>query len=178
MDERKLDRAIDTVAEGMMAREPGRTLSFEVMTRVRGETRSAPARFVWITAAATFVLLCALAIVLLNRGPAAVVPAPPSASPPPPLAAAQPLVIAVAPVPAVQEIAPRLRTIKVGASTARGVASTVQVPPNDDSAIEPIEMQPIVLSTIELPQLEREMTLIDTINVEALTIEPLTASND
>ena len=35
MDERELDRAIDAAAGGMMAREPSRSLGYNVMARVR-----------------------------------------------------------------------------------------------------------------------------------------------
>jgi hypothetical protein len=34
------------------------------------------------------------------------------------------------------------------------------------------------LSSINVPQLERETTAVDALNVEPLTIEPLAASND
>jgi hypothetical protein len=35
-----------------------------------------------------------------------------------------------------------------------------------------------VLSSIDVPQLERETTAIDALKVEPLTIEPLATSND
>jgi hypothetical protein len=34
------------------------------------------------------------------------------------------------------------------------------------------------MTAIDVPQLERETTLIDAITIEPLTIEPLSASND
>ena len=51
MDERELDRAIDTAARELMAREPGRALSHNVMARVREGAVPAPRRFVWMAAA-------------------------------------------------------------------------------------------------------------------------------
>ena len=45
--------------------------------------------------------------------------------------------------------------------------------PIDVSPIDPIQTEPIVLSALDLPPLEREFTSIDTIEIEPLTIEPL-----
>jgi len=175
MDERELDRSIDVATQEMMAREPSRALGHNVMARVRGETRPLRTTFVWVTAAASLVVLCALAIALINRGPAALVPAPQSASP---LVAAQPPAVAAAPVPVVREMAPARPAGNIRTPASSNVVSAVQLPPTDISPIEPIEAAPIALTAIDVPQLERETTSIATIDIEALTIEPLTASND
>jgi hypothetical protein len=46
------------------------------------------------------------------------------------------------------------------------------------TTVEPIHTHPIVLSSLDVPQLQRETTVIDALNVEPLTIEPLATSND
>jgi hypothetical protein len=61
---------------------------------------------------------------------------------------------------------------------ARRVATRAPLPRTDVSPIEPIHTHPIVLSSLDVPQLQRETTVIDALNVEPLTIEPLATSND
>jgi hypothetical protein len=56
---------------------------------------------------------------------------------------------------------------------------TATLPPNDVLAIiEPITADPLVLSSIEVPLLDNPPTAVERLEIEALTIEPLTASND
>jgi hypothetical protein len=178
MDEREIDGAIDTAAGRMMAREPGRALTYRVMARVRdGADAPAPRRFVWITAVASLALCAAITIMLMNRAPAT----PPSLLPPAsqlPIARLpidQPPMVTDAPATVARNIAPLRRN--VAAAIEYRAVSRVP-PPNDVSPIEPIQTEPIALSTIEVPPLEREATSIDTLTIEPLTIEPLTASND
>ena len=171
MDERELNRAIDTAAGKMIGREPGRSLSHTVMARVREGHTPAPRRFVWMTAAAG--VLCGAVAIALMSGPAATVIPPPRAAR---LPIAPPPVVSSGPATVVLETpaARRRSTSRI----AGNVAAPVRLPPNDVSAIEPIETEPIVLSAIEVPQLEPEITSIETLDIEPLTIEPLALSND
>jgi hypothetical protein len=172
MDERELDRAIDTAAGRMMAREPSRALGYNVMARVRAGAAPAPRRLVWIAAGASLVLCAAIATALMI-GPAAVVPLPPAA---PSVAIGQPPVM-IAPLTTVaSETATPRRLART--PTAAWSASALPMPPNDVSPIEPIVTEPIALSTIDVPLLERDNVVIDVLNIEPLTIEPLAVSND
>jgi hypothetical protein len=177
MDERELDRAIDTAAGMMMAREPRRALSYNVMARVRENVEPAQRKFVWMTAAAVVVLCASIAIALMSGAPATAVPPPRAAD----LPLAQPPVarlpmVADAPVAVTREMPPSRRS--VSARIATKVVVPMSLLPDDTSAIEPIQTEPIVLTAIDVPQLEREATSIETLNIEPLTIEPLAASND
>jgi len=58
------------------------------------------------------------------------------------------------------------------------VAALAPFPSSDVSPIEPLQTTAIALSSIVVPQLERETIAIDALNVEPLTIEPLATSND
>jgi hypothetical protein len=64
------------------------------------------------------------------------------------------------------------------APLAAHAVSPVQLPPSDVSGITPIETEGIALSSIDVPVLEHEAAVIDILDIEPLTIEPLTASND
>jgi hypothetical protein len=172
MDERELDRAIDAAAEAMVAREPSRSLGYNVMARVREGKAPAPRRFMWMTAAACFVLCAAIAIALMSRTPA-VVPSPPQVAR---LPVGEPAIVADAPVTIVTDTTSPRRVLPVARGASR-VEPRVAMP-IDVSPIDPIQTEPIVLSALELPPLEREFTSIDTIGIEPLTIEPLAASND
>ncbi len=58
-------------------------------------------------------------------------------------------------------------------------APTAALPPNDlITMIEPIDADPLVLSSIEVPPIENPPNAVDPLEIEALTIEPVTASND
>jgi hypothetical protein len=174
MDERELDRAIDTAAGRMMALEPGRALSYTVMARVRERHTPAPRRFVWIIATASLVLCGALTIALMYRAPATIMAPPPAARTvvvgQPPVAIPHPMLVA-------PETAAPPRRIPRAPLAAR-VVSPVQLPPGIVSGITPIETEGIALSAIDVPGLEREAAVIDILDIEPLTIEPLTASND
>ena len=173
MDERELDSAIDTAAGRMMAREPGRALGDNVMARVREKPSAAPRRLVWMQAAAAVILFTTIPIVLMYRAPSEVVLMLPAA---PPAAIGQPAIAALPPlIVATETPSPHWNT---RATIAAQTASAVPPPPRDISPIEPIETEPIVLSTIDVPVLVRETAVIDVLNIEPLTIEPLAASND
>ncbi|MEO7133912.1 MAG: hypothetical protein ABI024_06790 [Vicinamibacterales bacterium] len=142
------------------------------MARVREGDAPARRRFVWVTATVTVVLCTAIAIAMMNRGFAA-------AFPPLPSAHGLPLpatLVAVAHSSMVHEILPQRRA--AAARVARQVLSPAPLPPGDASVIEPIETQPIALSAIDVPVLERETAVIDSLDIEPLTIEPLATSND
>ena len=172
MDERELDRAIDTAAGRMMAREPGRALSYMVMARVRERNTPMPRRLVWLLATASLVLCGAIAIALMYRAPATIIAPPPAART---VVVGQPL---VATLPAVM-VAPEAPPRRIPrAPLAAHAVSSVQLPPSDVSGITPIETEGIAVSAIDVPVLEREAAVIDILDIEPLTIEPLTASND
>jgi len=168
-----LDRAIAAAAGAMMTREPHRSLASNVMARVREGQAPAPRRLVWMTAAASLVLCAAVAIAVIGRMPAPAVPLLPPAQP----IVGQPAVIPGAPDTIASETPPAPRAIRAGRASSR-VATHASLATGDVSPIEPIQTDPIVLSAIDVPQLERETTAIDTLTIERLTIEPLAASND
>jgi hypothetical protein len=173
MDERELDRAIDMAAGRMMAHEPSRSLGNNVMARVREAAAPAP-RLRWVVAAASIVLCAAIAIALMNRAPSAVIPPQPAART---VVAGQPPVATLSPMIVAPEAAAPPRRIP-RAPLAAHVISPLQLPPGDESGIPPIETEGIALSAIDVPVLEREAAVIDILEIEPLTIEPLTASND
>lgn len=161
MNDQEIDRLIDHAAAQIAAREPLRALTGAVMAGVREPATSAPRRFVWAMAGATAVLCGAVAIAVMNRAPALVV---------------QPAVVTAAP-PVLRPETARVRP-SAAVAVARRSSAPMQLPPNEVSAIEPIETEPIAVLAIEVPQLERETASIEVIDIEPLTIEPLTASND
>lgn len=168
MSDRELDRAIDAAAREMMAREPSRALSYGVMARVRGSTEP-PRRLAWAAAAACIVC-AAIASVLMTRSDGALL-LPPELQ----LSIGETAALPELPIDARQE-----RSLpRAAASVVRTTASpAAAVSPNDVATIEPIETQPILVAAIDVPQLEREATSIETIDIEPITIEPLAASND
>jgi hypothetical protein len=165
-DERELDRAIDTAAGRMIRREPSSALSDNVVARVREGKPPAPRRLVLMTVTAGIALCAAIAIALVTRVPTADMSPPPGAQLPiAQVPIAQPPMVVIAPVTVGRAIVPK-------------VSSPALLPPDDFSVIDPIETQPIALSTIDVPQLEHEATLIETLDIEPLTIEALATSND
>jgi hypothetical protein len=164
-----LDRAIDAAAGAMIRREPGRSLHAAVMARVR--EGDAPRRLVWATAAASIVLCAAIASTLIGRVPA-VAPVPHATR----LEVGQPPVTPRVPNSIVAETVPT-RSVTRERRPATRVATGLPLA-QSDSPIEPIHTEPIMLSSIDVPQLARESTAIDTLMIEPLTIEPLAASND
>ncbi len=165
MDERELDRAIDTAAGRMIRREPSRALTHAVMTRVRPGAAPAPRRLRWVVATASIVLCAAAAIALMNRAPAAVITLPTAAQQPVVQGQGAQSPIAAASAPGA--VAVRVRNVPSPASLPKALLT-----------IDVLTTEPITVSAIEVPQLERETTLIDILDVEPLTIEPLAASND
>ena len=155
-----------------MAREPSRALGYRVMARVREHPAPAPRRIVWLTAAAGVVVTAAIAMVLVTRAPSQTAAPPRDVR----LPVGQAAVMAELPATLVAETA---RIDSAGPRGVRTVASPAPLPPTDESTIAPLETQPIVVATIEVPQLEHEaITAIETIGIEPITIEPLSASND
>jgi len=174
MDERELDRAIDTAAGRMMAHEPSRSLGYNVMARVREGAAPAPRRLRWVAATVSIVLCAAITMALMYRAPGTIIPLPPAART---VVVGQPPVATPPPMMVAPETAAPPRRIPRAPRAAR-VVSPVQLPPSDASGITPIETEGIALSAIEVPVLEREAAVIDVLDIEPLTIEPLTASND
>ena len=171
MDELDLDRAIDAAARAMVAREPSRALDYRVMARVKNEATPVPRRFVSAAAVVAAVVCAAIAVVLAYRTPLDTPPLPASRT----VAIAQPLKAVAAPT-VWHDTAATQRVAR--ASIGVRAAVTRQLPSNDVSGIEPLETQPISFAAVEVPQLEREATTIDSLDLEPLTIEPLAASND
>jgi len=172
MNERDLDRAIDAATRELMAREPSRALSNNVMARVRESGSPAPRRLVWLPAVAAAVLCVAIATVMMNRAPSDAVLVLPGA---PPAAVGQPAIAALPPMTVAVEMPSARRNAR--APIAARAASTAP-PPMDGSPIAAIETEPIVLPTLDVPVLEQETAVIDVLTIESLTIEPLAASND
>jgi hypothetical protein len=168
-NEREIDRAIDAAAGAMMTREPSRALAYTVMSRVRDGHAAAPRRFVWVLAAASAVVCGAIALTLISQGTATLAPLPRAVQ----LTVGQPPATPDASVALLTEATPPRRAINT-----RRVATRAPLPRTDVSPIEPIQTDPIVLSSLDVPQLERETTAIDALSVEPLTIEPLATSND
>src|SRR5688572_8489109 len=175
MDERDLDRAIDTAAEAMMASEPSRLLDYNVMARVREDVApAAERRFVWITATASALMLGGVVmLVTMNRAPA-------PATEGPTRAPQESRVISPSTAPPVVEderqsaLPPvaRPRMVKVAAQPSPSLARELE------SAIEPLAPEPIVLSDIQPAPLPVQVTSIANIDIADLTIEPLATSND
>ncbi len=172
MNNQECDRLIDRAAAQIVAREPGRALTRAVMASVREPEAPVPGRFIWATAAATAVLCGAIAIAVVNRTPAPATQAP---------APARPLVVQLAVVTAAPPVL-RPETARARPAVAVTVAnqrsSPVLLPPNDVSAIDPLETEPISVSAIEVPPIENQTTSIADIGIGDLTIDPLAASND
>ena len=174
MDTREFDRAIDKAAGGLIAREPSRALSHNVMARVRGGEVPTP-RGAWLKAACVCAAAIVVAYLTLNRPTPAI---PPASTPQ--VARTEP-----APIPDVQieppeeplvesrpESRPREGAVAAPAPTMLATAGV------DLATIEPIQAAPITVTPLEVPQLAREATSIENITIEPLTIEPLAASND
>lgn len=174
MDARELDRAIDRAAGELIAREPSRALSYNVMARVR-EREVLTRRGAWVTAASVCAAGLVVAYLAINRPTPEMPPAP------------TPQVARTAPAP---EPAPRVEEREAVAesrseSRARGVVRSTRAPAispaatGDVMSIEPIGTEAIVVPSIEVPRLEPGAAAsIDAIQIETLTIEPLAASND
>jgi hypothetical protein len=172
-NEREIDRAIETAARAMMTREPSRALAYTVMARVREGHTVARRRFAWVLAAASVVVCGAIAMTLTSQAPTNVAPLPRAAQ----LTMGQPPTIPDASIALATEVMPARPTTTIVRST-RTVAALAPFPLSDVSPIEPLQTAAIALSSIVVPQLERETIEIDALNVEPLTIEPLATSND
>lgn len=172
MSDFQFDRLIDSAARQMVSHVPSRRLRGAVMARLREPEPVAPRRLAWMTATAAMVavVLGAMVVALMNRSPALQSP-PPVAS----LVGRQPQT--TRPL-TVQTPPPAADQKPMAVAVRRRSRVPVWLPPNDVSAIEPLETEPIVMTAVEVPPLGSERTPIDHIEIEALTIEPLTASND
>jgi hypothetical protein len=172
MEERELDRTIDTAAKSMMAHEPSRALNYEVMARVRENVGPSPRRCVWLTAGASVIVCVAIVAALMYRLPQAI-PSPPAAQP-----------LAVAPGASIADASPKAMNVTPPVHRASAPPVVRRVGPPvvpmlvDLTPIAPLEAEPIAVSAIEVPRLEPESTWIEPLIVEPLTIEPLAASND
>lgn len=174
MNEHDLDRTIEAATRQLIAREPSRGLTHAVMARVR--ERASPARqgSLWSAAivTATVTVCAAIASALMYRSTQRI-PSLPVARP---LAVAQPPVIAPVPI-VVRE--PHTARRDGDEPVARAVSLPVMFVRPGLSAVTPIEADPIAVAALEVPELGAGApTSIEKLTVEALTIEPLTASND
>jgi hypothetical protein len=173
MNERELDRAIDTAAASLVAREPGRSLSYEVMARIREDANPSSHRLVWVMAPAIVLLCAAIAVTILNRSPQTL----PAVATAPPLAIGQSLAVVEPPIVLAHDTAPSRRNRS--AVSSRTIASNTTALPRDVSPIAPLVTEPIAVAVIDVPRLESFAPVsIEALDVEQLTIEPLAASND
>jgi hypothetical protein len=190
MNDRDLDRAIDTAARQMVQCNPSRSLGDAVMSRaVEGSHRPRWSFVVGsgshrIASATAAVVACAVLLtVVLNRAPEpasgidspdqTVVVTPPSAD----LVVDEPL--QHQPVPAES---------KASVERPRNVVRTItQVPrtpalyePPDDAFAEEasIVFESIAPAAIVVPRLQIEAGSVDKIQIEPISVEPLTAAND
>jgi len=171
MTEQDLDRVIDTAAAEMIAREPSRALHHSVMARVRESDRPAPRRFIWATAGLAAAAGFVIALVIAERTPAPTIQ---TAAPARPTIVEPPAATVNQRVPALESAAPAAQLV---VRRVRRPASALA--PNDlPSSIEPLTAEALVLTSIDPPPLENQAASVEQIEVDALTIEPLTASND
>jgi len=172
MNEHELDRAIDRAAHDLVVREPGRTLTYNVMARVRDDVAS-PRTLVWASAGAGALVCVAIAIVFLYRAPQNI-PSVPTARP---FAVGAPATTIDPSIVMTNDARPAPRS--VNAPMVRRTAPTAAELAVNVSPIEPIEPEPISVAAIDVVQVERESPAsIEALRVEELTIEPLAASND
>lgn len=123
-------------------------------------------------AAATIVLCAAIGIVLISRVPA-VAPLPRDAR----VEVGRPPVRPRVTESVVADAVPAHSVLRDRRPGDRA-PTRMPLPQSDFSPIDPIRTEPIVLSSIDVPQLYRETTTIDALTVELLTIEPLAMSNE
>jgi hypothetical protein len=160
-----LDRVIDAAARTMISREPGRQLSYRVMSRVRAGSES-PRRRVWTLAVSGGAVACVLAAVwVLNR----------TAAPTDERMAlqARTFLQQLVPPPVLDAGSPP-RIIRSSVKTSRALESQLDPVP----LVQPLQMETIVLSAIDVPAIEPTPTAIEAIELATLTIEPLATSNE
>jgi hypothetical protein len=176
MNETDLDRVIDRAAAEMIKRQPSPALRHAVMARIREPRRTAPRRLIWATVATSAILCGAIAIALMNRAPSSSVAGRDARLTPNvmlPSAIVEPSVPGSGHVASVVESAP-----PVARATPRRAPRPTVVPTDLPSSIESLTPEPLVLPSIDLPPLENQAASVERIEMEELTIEPLTASND
>lgn len=171
MNEQDLDRIIDTAAAEMIAREPTRALRGAVMARVRESEPITPRRFVWAAGGLGAAACLVIALVVMESTP------PPTVQVQAPAPA--PLVMVEPPTVTDRQSAAALESVTLVAQSGLRRVQRPALAPNDlPSSIEPITAEPLVLPAIDLPPLENHAASVEQIEIDALTIEPLTASND
>jgi hypothetical protein len=177
------DRIIDRAAAEMIGREPDRSLRQAVMARVRESRAAAPRRLAWAASAAAAILCGAIAIALMNREAVPLVTGrdiqlPESTADAPVLVPPDDRTYLQSPQAITGNEAARVSAAAITRPAPKRM-QTATLPPNDVLAIiEPITADPLVLSSIEVPLLDNPPTAVERLEIEALTIEPLTASND
>ena len=170
MNQQDLDRIIDTATAEMIAGEPKRELRCAVMARVRESEPTVPRRLVWAAGglAAAACLVIALVVMEWPPSPAIQIQTP-----------ARPDRMAEPPAATVEQSAAALKSATpVAQSVARRVQRLPLAPNDLPSTIEAITSEPLVLPSIDLPPLENQAAPVEQIEIDTLTIEPLTASND
>ncbi len=183
MSPQDLDTLIDAAAREMVAGDPSRALSHRVMSEVRGRIEPAPRGWVWVFRTAGAVVLCAVvATLVVSRNqvhaPVSLLPASetsqtrtgeqPVAPPGAPTVSRQPG----------ERLVPRLETRRVALGTDVPPAPARDVEAPLTPSVEPLAIEPIMLSGLDVPPLENQPTTIDDIEISDITIEPLAASND
>jgi hypothetical protein len=180
MNERDIERIIDRATADLVRHQPSGALRRSVMARVRGPQAPTPRRFVWATGVVMAMLCAAIAIALIIR--AGSDPVGDDIVRLTPDATATARNIELSPDPSLGGV--RLQPTggvrgQPGRQSAPPGARPTTFPPNDLlSSIEPVVAEPLQLPSIDVAPLENQGTPVEALNIEALTIEPLTASND
>jgi hypothetical protein len=176
MNETDLDRLIDRAAAELIEWQPSRALRHVVSARIREPRRQARPRLLWGSAAMAAILCATLAIALMNRAPKSSVAGRDARLTPnvtSPSAMVEPSVPGDGQVASAVEPAP-----PVARATPRRAPRPTVVPTDLPSSIESLTPEPLVMPSIDLPPLESQAASVERIEMEELTIEPLTASND
>jgi hypothetical protein len=168
MNEQELDHIIDTATADMIEREPSAALRHKVMARVRTSEATAPRRFVWATSGLAVAACVVFALVMMERTPPPLVQSAPVARP----------VVVERPTAASDQTDPLLEPASQAALPVARRRAPIRLPPDDLSTIEAITSDSLAVAPIELPPLGNQAASVEGLEIEALTIEPLTASND
>jgi hypothetical protein len=175
MDDRDLNRLIDTAAEQIVGHEPSSVLTNVVMERVCDHAPDPrPRPFLWVTAGAATVV-CGLLLVMLSKPPALLTEGPTQTRP------SAPTNEIGSPVGLAEP--PRTANAKAAVSVRR-VAKPAEVAVDPEAGSLVAAEAPIVLESIEWEDVEPvsvdvvEVAPPETIQIEPLTIEPRSAATD
>ena len=172
MNEQDLDRIIDSATADLIGRRADRTLRHKVMARVRASEPTAPRRFVWATAGLAAAVCVVIALADDAEDAAAVGSEQCTGSGRTPSLSLAALRRMIKPFLHSSRHR-RPRCLSQGAAAPRSVAANDRCPPLRRS-----QRNRLVLPSIDLSPIENHAASVEGLEIEALTIEPLTASND